>query len=498
MNSRSRELLGRAGRRASWQPPAQHEQLARDAAAKIVAPPRTPARSAATGVLSETLDLGNGQPLGPERALMEARLQRDFSDVRVHTGPEAAEFAEAMGANALAYGRDVVFGEGQFAPENPAGQGLLAHELTHTAQQADATQPAVQMQPKKEKGGIGSKPPADSFIKMNESGAEDGFSLFEKDSATLSGDGVDALLKVIGKPEGAINVHIHGYASDEGPGEYNLNLSAHRAAAAKTLLEGHLPEGSKVTLFAHGETKEFGTTEKNRRVGVSLITPLTGLGFQPKFDLGLKLSLDPSRPSLTEPKFDPTAGLKKPPGVDLGYSLDPATGLPPGMKPAAPPPAVLPPAKVPLHLIDFPAIHGPLALRGTSTLALGADIYGDWSRFYLMWKDMGLSEKLAAKAANWTLSGAYDAHVSRNQPSILDRSNADFAAAYPGEHHTPIIPIINPDTLEFAGKYGGKALKATGKAAGTARTAVGGAFQAVGDLISEHVLGVEKKEKKKP
>jgi hypothetical protein len=213
----------------------------------------------------------------------------------------------------------------------------------------------------------------------------------------------------------------------------------------------------------------------------------------------LKLSLDPSRPSLSEPRFDPTAGLKKTPGLDLGFSLDPATGLPPGVKPATPPPAVPLPAKAPLHLIDFPAIHAPLALRGTSMLDLGADIYGDWSRFYFMWKDLGFSEKLAAKAANWTLSGAYDAYVSRNQPSLLDKSNLDFAATYPGEHHTPIVPVVNPDTLEFAAKYGGIGLEATGKAAKIAGTAVSDAFQAVGDVISEHVFGVKKeKGKKKP
>jgi hypothetical protein len=79
--------------------------------------------------------------------------------------------------------------------------------------------------------------------------------------------------------------------------------------------------------------------------------------------------------------------------------------------------------------------------------------------------------------------------MARNQPNIFDKSNADFAAAYPGEHHTPIIPIITPETVEYARKYGGKAAEVVGGA-------VSGSFQAGGDWISEHIFRVEKKKKK--
>jgi hypothetical protein len=77
-----------------------------------------------------------GQPLDAgNRAFMEPRFGRDFSGVRVHTDPRAAESAQAVNALAYTVGRDVVFGAGQYAPTSHAGQRLLAHELTHVVQQ---------------------------------------------------------------------------------------------------------------------------------------------------------------------------------------------------------------------------------------------------------------------------------------------------------------------------------------------------------------------------
>lgn len=77
-----------------------------------------------------------GQPLDAEtRAFMEPRFGHDFSRVRVHTGARAAESARAVNALAYTVGRDVVFGEGQYAPGASAGRRLLAHELAHVVQQ---------------------------------------------------------------------------------------------------------------------------------------------------------------------------------------------------------------------------------------------------------------------------------------------------------------------------------------------------------------------------
>lgn len=83
---------------------------------------------------------GGGQPL-PEstRAFMEPRIGHDFSQVRVHTDTRAVESARAVNARAYTIGRDVVFGEGQYAPWTSEGRRLMAHELVHVVQQQSGT-----------------------------------------------------------------------------------------------------------------------------------------------------------------------------------------------------------------------------------------------------------------------------------------------------------------------------------------------------------------------
>jgi len=77
-----------------------------------------------------------GRPLDAgTRAFMEPRFGHDFSGVRVHTGPLAADSARAVGARAYTVGRDIVFAGGEHAPESPMGRRLLAHELSHVVQQ---------------------------------------------------------------------------------------------------------------------------------------------------------------------------------------------------------------------------------------------------------------------------------------------------------------------------------------------------------------------------
>jgi hypothetical protein len=77
-----------------------------------------------------------GQPLdAATRSFMEPRFSYDFSRVRVHTDSRAQVSARAVNAQAFTVGNDLVFGAGHFGPTSRRGQWLLAHELTHVAQQ---------------------------------------------------------------------------------------------------------------------------------------------------------------------------------------------------------------------------------------------------------------------------------------------------------------------------------------------------------------------------
>jgi ribosomal protein S18 acetylase RimI-like enzyme len=73
-----------------------------------------------------------GRPL-PEavRGQMEAALGADFSNVRVHVGPQA----ERISAIAFTVGSDIYFAPGRYQPDTVHGQQLLGHELAHVVQQ---------------------------------------------------------------------------------------------------------------------------------------------------------------------------------------------------------------------------------------------------------------------------------------------------------------------------------------------------------------------------
>jgi hypothetical protein len=78
----------------------------------------------------------SGQPLdGAVSEKMGTALGADFSDVRVHTSPEAGDLSSQLSARAFTTGKDIFFGKGEYTPGSSSGQELLAHELTHVVQQ---------------------------------------------------------------------------------------------------------------------------------------------------------------------------------------------------------------------------------------------------------------------------------------------------------------------------------------------------------------------------
>jgi hypothetical protein len=76
-----------------------------------------------------------GVPLpGSLRATYEPRFGRDLSSVKLHLGAEAGASARAIGARAYTVGQNIAFAPGEYQPGDRDGQRLLAHELTHVAQ----------------------------------------------------------------------------------------------------------------------------------------------------------------------------------------------------------------------------------------------------------------------------------------------------------------------------------------------------------------------------
>jgi len=90
---------------------------------------------------------GGGSPLPANvSSSMGDAMGADFSNVRVHTGSEAAGMSDSIQAQAFTHGNDVYFNEGKYSPGSSDGQRLLAHELVHTVQQGGASS-SVQKDP---------------------------------------------------------------------------------------------------------------------------------------------------------------------------------------------------------------------------------------------------------------------------------------------------------------------------------------------------------------
>ncbi|HEY0078531.1 MAG TPA: DUF4157 domain-containing protein [Pyrinomonadaceae bacterium] len=110
------------------------------------------ARELPEGFASSLEGTETGAPLDlSTRLFMESRFGQSFDDVRIHSDASAGEAARRVSAQAFTAGRDIYFGRELYRPDTREGRQLLAHELTHVAQQragraaTDAAAPALSL-----------------------------------------------------------------------------------------------------------------------------------------------------------------------------------------------------------------------------------------------------------------------------------------------------------------------------------------------------------------
>lgn len=125
-----------------------HVRSERPKAAEARQDPASRAAPQASSARSRRADrhgtlLGAAPGLAPGRPLdqvirkeMERSFGRDFGGIRIHDDASAHRSARSLGALAYSAGDDLVFAQGNFAPQTAAGRALLAHELAHSVQQA--------------------------------------------------------------------------------------------------------------------------------------------------------------------------------------------------------------------------------------------------------------------------------------------------------------------------------------------------------------------------
>jgi Domain of unknown function (DUF4157) len=109
-------------------PQKEEEKIQKAASGASVAAPAVTAR------IQQSRGRGNTLPQQTQGEMASA-FGFDFSNVKVHTGQEAAELSTDLHAHAFTVGNDVYFNQGKFAPNSQEGKKLLAHELTHVVQQ---------------------------------------------------------------------------------------------------------------------------------------------------------------------------------------------------------------------------------------------------------------------------------------------------------------------------------------------------------------------------
>ena len=101
----------------------------------------TPSSSGAARLESYVTNPSGGAALdGAVQAKMEQGFGQPVQGRSVHTGGQAAEACQALGARAFTHGNHMFFGQGEYNPGSSSGQGLIAHELTHTFQQQGGVQ----------------------------------------------------------------------------------------------------------------------------------------------------------------------------------------------------------------------------------------------------------------------------------------------------------------------------------------------------------------------
>lgn len=210
-----------------------------------------------------------GAPLHKDaRQFFEARFQRDFSSVRIHTDAQAAASAKAVNAAAYTVGNDLVFGSGNYDIHTDRGRRLVAHELAHTIQQtgggALAATPVLRRATIGWSGApAGTRNAGESHVGRIRRIAVGGLSQgFQSRAGSPSGRAIVLIPSSAGAnpfdPTKPVDVllHFHGHDTTYGADAADhykdvdiFQIESQLEASGKTQLVGILPQGDAVSSF---------------------------------------------------------------------------------------------------------------------------------------------------------------------------------------------------------------------------------------------------------
>jgi len=85
--------------------------------------------------IEEDVDMSAGEPLPARtREVLRNLIGPEVDQARVHVDDHADAYARSQHADAVTVGQEIYFRSAAYAPQLPAGLGLIAHELTHVAE----------------------------------------------------------------------------------------------------------------------------------------------------------------------------------------------------------------------------------------------------------------------------------------------------------------------------------------------------------------------------
>lgn len=208
---------------------------------------------------------GKGSSLSQsERDFYEPKFGYDFSSVRLHTDTAAANSAKSLNAHAYTHGNNIVFGANQYQSDSTVSRKLMAHELTHVVQQnTGLARKKIQRQD------APSTPTALSSCRIHFRQGTTEFTDAREFAACMAS--IRSYLAA--NPDG--NVVLHGYASEEGTPDFNLDLSRRRSQTVLRLLRSGRVDTTRIRTEGHGEDTTYPTREENRRVEIVMSREVT-------------------------------------------------------------------------------------------------------------------------------------------------------------------------------------------------------------------------------
>ncbi len=190
---------------------------------------------------------GSGQPLQEDtRSFMESRFGAGFNGVNIHTDSNAVQMNRDIQARAFTLGSNIYFNLNQYNPNSSHGKRLLAHELTHVVQQNSVLN-RVQIQRLCGPEQIGTEL---SCTRMGGDAFGETF-LFNENCDEFAPNQEERLREFAAAHGAGTDVIIHGFASEDGPEDYNEELSCARAEKAGAILNSL--GLNVVQLYNHGE-----------------------------------------------------------------------------------------------------------------------------------------------------------------------------------------------------------------------------------------------------